>query len=138
MIGLAVTVALLAAFVFVVVNERHLPKWVTNSFMVILFVICIGRLIHFGVRYYQKTHEIPAQATVWFPENGESVGVGNGTWVRLGIITGSERAVAIVCPEWFDPDTGRTYTADNFKLETGDGRFTPIVWELRVAKTSTK
>ena len=136
MIGIAVTVALLAAFVFVVVNERHLPKWVTNSFMVILFVICIGRLIHFGVRYYQKTHEIPATATVWFPDV-PAKDIGEST-ARLAIIAGSERAVTVICPKWFDPDTGRTYTADNFKLETGDGRFTPIVWELRVAKTSTK
>lgn len=71
-------------------------------------------------------------AEVWFPESGViKTAIGGGATVRLAIIVGSERPIAVSCPSGFDPEMTKTYIAESVVLETFDGLYTQPVWVLR-------
>lgn len=128
-----VLIILILAYAFVIFIDHHLPRWVEVVVTVALAVALLNGLVRMCVRHYERTHRTPPTVTVWFPDVPVK-NLGEST-ARLAIVAGSEQAVTVICPKWFDPDTSRTYTADNFKLETGDGRLTPITWELRITAT---
>lgn len=69
---------------------------------------------------------------VVFPENGAiHAAIGGEAMVRLAVIIGSERAVAVACPPGFKPNEYATYVVEPVRLETVDGRLAPTVWVLR-------
>lgn len=131
-IELTVSLILVIAILFAISSQRHIT-WISYTLAAALFLV---NLNGFAAKVYKRAHQTPPTAQVWFPD--VPVKDVRESTVRLAILTGTEKTVLVICPKWFDPDASRHYTIDAIRLETGDGRFTSLIWELRVSSTPNR